>query len=135
MAHEKNEDKTFVLKPQISLPRGYSSNSNQYFDIISGKVEYTFPFLYPDWSIGPIVYIKRFHAGIFCDMAKIKYTESSENQIIRNDIITSVGGSIAGEINFLRFYIPFTPKLTISYLTDIDAFHLKFGIEINTSVF
>lgn len=135
LAHEKNENKTFILQPQASLPRGYYSNSNRYIDIISGKAEYTFPFLYPDWSMGPIVYIKRFHASLFCDAAAIKYSLNDEHLQTKNELIISIGGSIAAEMNFLRFFVPFTPKLTISYLPDRSAFDLTFGIEVNTSIF
>ena len=135
LAHEKNENKLFVLQPRVSLPRGYTKSSGRYIEIIRGTVEYTFPFLYPDWSLGPVSYIKRFHASLFCDLATTKKSLTTDDTLTENDFLVSIGATLAAEMNFFRFFIPFTPKLTLSYLPEKSIFDLGFNISINASVF
>ncbi len=55
-------------QPPILLPRGLYSNFNQYH--VSGKIDYAFPFWYPDWNLRSLIYIKRFKANIFYDTAR-----------------------------------------------------------------
>jgi hypothetical protein len=135
LAHEKNDNKIYILRPQASLPRGYYTGLIRYIDIISGKFEYTFPFLYPDWSIGPIAYIRRFQASLFCDAASIKYSQEDDHLLVDKEFLFSVGTTLGAEMNFLRFFVPFTPKITVSYLPDKSLFDFSFGISIDSSVF
>jgi len=50
----------------ISLPRGMSDipPSPQ---MLTAKFDYVLPIFYPDWRIGPVVYIKRFKSRLFVD--------------------------------------------------------------------
>jgi hypothetical protein len=135
LAHEKNENKNFILRPQASLPRGYLSDTLKYADIISGKIEYTFPLCYPDFNIGPLIYFKRFHASIFADVASTKYIPREQDENLETQLLFSVGATFAGEINLLRFFMPFTPKITFSYLPDQSAYDVTFNISINSTIF
>ncbi len=126
---ENNEINMFVRGNSLAMPRGYL-NSIPYSKLIIGSAEYTFPLFYPDWSIGPLVYIKRFHASIFYDAAKLY--ELSSDQI---ENLVATGFTLASEMHFLRFFIPFTPKITAAYLPKENDITILFGISIETSVF
>ncbi len=129
LAGETKDIKQFTPNNGISLPRGYSSRQI-YLNLIRGNIEYTFPVFYPDWSIGPFAYIKRFHASFFYDAAKVKYLQNENSTAL-----ISTGITLASEMHFIRFFVPFTPKLTIAYLPHDKDIEISFGMSINASFF
>jgi hypothetical protein len=105
------------LRMEMELPRGYSES--EVFTLRESKkmsFSYTFPFLYPDVSIGPLAYIKRVHANFYFD--RTSYTQFVYNgQIFKQKgDYTSYGLELGFKMNFLRFYIPVTPTIRYSYL-------------------
>jgi hypothetical protein len=135
MSYEKQELKSYLLKNRISLPRGYYSDKN-YIRINRGSMDYTLPIFYPDWSFGPVVYLKRIYTTIFCDYANIGYPIRSGNTIIvLDESACSIGTKISTEINFLRFIIPVVPGIVISYLPLDQKMSIGFSFEITSSLF
>lgn len=127
--------KEHLLNNQISLPRGYNSDFI-YFENLRGSFEYSFPFLYPDWSIGPFTYIKRFHATVFVDGARVLYPQNSNTKTFNvHESLLSTGIILSSEMHFLRFFMPFTPNLRIAFLPAQQKVDLGFDISINTSGF
>jgi hypothetical protein len=134
--HEKNEYADYPHQYAISLPRGYSREEGTYYsEIIRGSLEYYFPFLYPDWSIGPAAYIKRLHASVFYDQAFISYYRGFESDNAGTATYRSVGISIAAEMHLLRFIFPLSPKATFSYLPTERKYFLGINLSISTSMF
>lgn len=59
---------------------------------------YRFPITYPDWAIGPLVYIKRFKGGVFADFQNVRTTAPFQPR--------TFGIELRTDINLLRFYLP-----------------------------
>lgn len=59
---------------------------------------YQMPFAYPDWSIGPIAYIKRLKGGFFADFQNVGHNEPLRPR--------TYGAEIRADMNLLRFYLP-----------------------------
>lgn len=134
ISYEGHEElKVPILNSRISPPRGYDPNM-EYFGNLRGTFEYTFPVLYPDFSLGPLAYIKRIHASLYYDAVKMRYPQQINNSyVIFDDYFSSFGLILYSEIHFLRFFIPFQPGFRISYLPEKKIFDVGFDITINTS--
>ncbi len=126
---EYKEDKDYKFGNSLPIPKGYLENI-PYSKMIRGSIEYTFPIFYPDWSIGPLAYIKRFQASIFYDAAKITLQRSGDIKTL-----VSTGITIASEMHFLRFFVPFTPKVNFVYLPHENSISITYGISIESSIF
>lgn len=72
-------------------PRGYTGPSFNYTQSYSIQTTYAFPLLYPDISIGPLCYIKRFRIYLFADFAA---NLDSQNFMFftHNDFNSSING-------------------------------------------
>jgi hypothetical protein len=135
-AYEKQEEgKSSILYNRISLPRGYDDNLLLKQNI-KAAADYIFPICSPDWSIGPLVYIKRLSLTAHADFARIRYNDEYKNTIrtVEEDIC-SFGLILGGEVHLLRFFMPFNPNLRFSYLPKEKRFDLGFDISLDTSSF
>jgi len=61
-------------------------------------LSYRFPIAYPDWSIGPLAYFKRFKGGIFADFQNIHTGNTFRPR--------TFGLELRSDMNLLRFYLP-----------------------------
>lgn len=61
-------------------------------------LSYRFPIAYPDWSIGPLAYIKRFKGGFFADFQNIGNGNPFQPR--------TFGLELRSDMNLLRFYLP-----------------------------
>lgn len=130
---KQNPAKFIYTINRVLLPRGYPNYYSEKFWKIT--VDYTFPLLYPDISLGPFIYIKRIKANLFYDHAygynvleKIE-TESDFNTGIYN----SVGAELTSDFNIIRFIFPFDSGIRCSYLQLENSISLEFIFSINTS--
>jgi hypothetical protein len=101
----------------ISLPRGYSGIFAD--RVLSGSVSYEFPVFYPDWHIGPVIYLKRLKAAVFYDHAWIFDTESDQS-------INSVGADLTLDFHLFRHFVPLEAGLRLIYFPETG----KFGFEV-----
>lgn len=89
---------TYDLNIDIPRVRGYS-----YLKPTAGLkntllLDYRFPIFYPDWEIGPLVYLKRLRGGFFSDF---------ENLGLKNaPVPRTYGMDMHIDMNLLRFYLP-----------------------------
>ncbi|SKB47660.1 hypothetical protein SAMN05660226_01546 [Parapedobacter luteus] len=61
-------------------------------------VSYRFPIAYPDWSIGPLAYIKRFKGGFFADFQNVRAGNAFQPR--------TFGIEFRSDMNLLRYYLP-----------------------------
>ncbi|WP_143053908.1 hypothetical protein [Parapedobacter koreensis] len=59
---------------------------------------YRFPIAYPDWSIGPLAYIKRFKGGFFADFQNVRAGNTFQPR--------TFGIEFRSDMNLLRYYLP-----------------------------
>ncbi len=74
----------------------------------SFAANYKLPLLYPEYSLGGLVYFRRIDASFFVDYAHIKRHIYENNKIAGSSTkkISSYGIEINSDVNYLRFYAP-----------------------------
>ena len=107
---------------RMSLPRGYTSVSD-YNSAYKFSIDYGFPVLYPNLSLGPFAYFKRVQANIFYDY--FNYTFDYNPDYYHNSI-SSTGIEMSIETNLLRFFWTFVPTIQYSYLIESGNSNLGF---------
>jgi len=130
--YKGSEENRMPLTDHSSLPRGINVD---YYRTLGGSVEYAFPVAYPDISVGPVAYLKRIHASLYYEGAKIKYFNNAlEPAELRDDYLSSFGIIIAAELHLLRFFIPLQPNFRFSYLPDKKKFNVGFDVFVDLDV-
>ncbi len=96
----------------IPMVSGYA-----HFD--SPKIEntllmnYRFPIAYPDWAIGQLAYIKRFHGYFFADYQNIQDSKAEP---------TSFGIGLSADFNMFKYVLPdFGVGTKLSYINQASA--------------
>ena len=109
----------------VHYPRGYTKQFSS--KLYSGSVNYTLPLIYPDWNIGPVIYIQRIRSTLFWDHA---YGE----QINSNKTYNSVGIDLMGDTHIFRFIAPIEIGLRYIYFPDRHSgtFQFLFGINFDS---
>ncbi len=75
---------------------------------------YRFPLAYPDWTIGPLAYIKRFKGGVFADFQNVRTGNVFSPR--------TFGVELRSDMNLLRFYLPnFDMGVKLIYANEPDA--------------
>jgi hypothetical protein len=120
-----------------NLPRGAKPLTYTYNYIYATRkyiAEYTFPWLYPDLTIGPLAYLKRIHSNLYCDYLQY-YSGLRDRKNIRkfSESIYSFGAEIGIETHFLRFFVPVTPIFRYSYVPYEQTGKFEFYVSSNFS--
>jgi hypothetical protein len=105
----------------VIYPRGDEVLSDG--EVWSVLSNYKFPLFCPDWSIGSLVYIKRFKLNLFFDYAE-GFDPGSLN------IYKSTGTELTADLHLLRFAYPFELGVRAYYLPDdyLWGFNFLWGI-------
>jgi hypothetical protein len=116
----------YTYSGMINLPRGYSGiYANQIF---SGSISYEFPIFYPDWHIGPVIYIKRLKAALFYDQAWVYDTEPDQSY-------NSVGADLMLDFHLFRLFAPLEAGLRSIYFPENGTFGFEFLYRLNLDNF
>jgi hypothetical protein len=108
----------------ISMPRGYSGiYANR---VLSGSVTYEFPIFYPDWHIGPVIYMKRLKGAVFYDQAWVYDTEPDQSY-------NSVGMDLILDFHLFRHFAPLAAGLRSIYFPESGTFGFEFLYRLNLS--
>lgn len=119
----------------VRFPRGFNSLGNN--EIYSFAADYVMPLVFPDLSIGKLVYIKRIKSSWFYDYANLSVPIIDENnRIIPNHHkleMNSLGLELTSELHILRFFAPLEIGVRSIYLPDSNTFRfdLLFSIDFN----
>ncbi len=118
---------------RFSPPRGFlSSELYPRKSAIKYGLNYTLPLLYPDLSIGPVVYIKRIHTNIFYDRMDYNADFYSGGVHYVGDLsLESTGIELGFETNFMRFFFPITPTVRYSYRLPNNDSRFSFFVTTN----
>lgn len=108
-------DNNYRFSNAISYPKGYGYTPFDHFYLAS--FNYTLPLFYPDWSIGPFLYLQRLQGNVFHDRGWGMLTN-----IPNTFELSSSGLELSIDFNFMRF----TPLLNVGircfYLHERDSF-------------
>ncbi|MCK3686059.1 hypothetical protein [Maribellus sp. YY47] len=123
----------FSYSDDIRFPRGWRRISTR--EMVVGNIDYKFPLLYPDLSIGGLSYIKRITASVFFDYAYMIRNYYSNGQVTGSfsQNISSCGVELLGDVNFLRFYAPVQIGGRVSYLPEIKHTNVALLLSVDFS--
>lgn len=108
----------------VSYPRGISTVPHQKLGVLS--LDYSFPLAYPDWSIRPLIYVKRLRGNIFYDTARGQ-TFASENWAAQWQGFESYGFDLLIDAHFLRFFSPMSLGIRTLFVDGKHRTELIFG--------
>ena len=106
----------FLISLLFCYPEAYTLIFHEYH--ASLKLDYAFPFWYPDWNLGTLIYIKRFKANLFFDSAKSMLPE--------HDLYLTTGIDLTSDFYFLRIGAEFDAGARLLY----NITEQKFAAEI-----
>jgi hypothetical protein len=92
---------------QISFPRGLSAETT--LNLRTLNLDYAFPVCYPDFSIGPLFYVKRIRANLFSDLA---WNQSFNSR----DQLCTGGVDLTADFHFLRIIFPVNAGIRTIYI-------------------
>lgn len=109
----------------IQYPRGLE---DKYDDrLFSLKANYTLPVLYPDFSLGSLVYIKRLRANVFYD-----YAEGGNPGV--NNIYRTTGFEVMSDMFVLRFVAPVALGVRVTKVLNENKYipELLYSVDFNS---
>jgi hypothetical protein len=124
-AYQEREIGYYKFSDLAAYPRGYTGLQHE--ELLSLRTTYAFPVVYPDWSLGPVLYLKRIRANLFYDYA-----------IGRNDAknyYNSLGADLLAETHLLRFFAPIEMGVRAVYLPRNAKLEWEFLISVGFDSF
>lgn len=102
----EKDDLAYSYSDLIGLPRGIDGIGEP--DLLSCKVNYKFPVIYPDFSAGSVIYLKRVKLNLFYDFARGWYGSGAANPDAATPVwYQSTGAELTFDFHLLRFVYPF----------------------------
>jgi hypothetical protein len=120
--YQYQEDGFDFFGDLIILPRGHSGISMSH--AVSLSAGYAMPLFYPDWRLGPVLYIKRFKASVFYDQAF--NTKDPGNQ---ND--NTIGLDLTANFHLLSFLAPIESGIRTMYLPGEKDIRFQFLLTLD----
>ena len=122
--HQVKKYGQYAYSNQIVMPRGYMSVNDSALTCYA--FNYKFPFVYPDISLGPIVYLKRLKANLFYD-GGFGTTRG------KNHKLQSTGVEVTADMHVLRFIFPVEIGFRFGYLPIEKQYFSDFLFSVNLS--
>jgi len=113
---------SYAFSYLYTLPRGYYDVTDSYKSFMKISTNYALPLLYPDLSIGPVIYIKRIRSTLFFD-----YAETYQ----KNSYYRSFGADILADMHIFRFIAPFELGIRVIYKPDKSKYLFEPLFSIN----
>jgi hypothetical protein len=119
--YQERHEVSYRFTDYISYPRGYKDIYQE--KVLSLSLNYALPLYYPDWSIGPVIYIKRFKTTLFYDHAWFFDSQGSS--------ISSTGLDLTADFHLFGHFIPVEAGLRSIYKPDAQRVEFRFLFNIN----
>ncbi len=110
----------------VNYPRGFHHQFSD--ELVSTAVNYKFPVVYPDFSLGPLFYLKRIKANLFFDYARGSHQGT-------HTTYRSTGAEVFADMHILRILTPFELGYRLTYRPDFTDFRSEFLFSINFNPF
>jgi hypothetical protein len=134
---EKLFSQSYNFSDIIRFPRGFQTHQNN--KIYSLAVDYRFPFLYPDFSLGKLAYFKRLKAAFFYDFAWLSVPAHDETGRLYPNYselnMKSLGLELSSDFHILRFFAPFGIGIRTVYRPDFKDFQYNLLLSVNFNDF
>ena len=112
----------YTFSDIISYPRGYTGSYDR--ELFSVKFNYKLPLLYPDLSVGSVLYLKRIKLNLYYDWA------NGKNPGYINEY-QSAGGELTVDFHLLRFVLPIEMGVRSIYYPSTGGFGFEFLYSIS----
>jgi hypothetical protein len=120
---------------RVPFSRGYTSAISGSF--LSLSANYAMPLFYPDWSLGPLLYLQRLRLNVFCDWSFGK--DIREVQYAKTVSFTgnysSMGGEITADLHLFRIIFPLAVGIRVGYLPASKMTFAEMLVNVRTTVF
>ncbi len=126
-AFEKQILKAYYLDNQITLPAGLT-DLDAAEQITFGSASYSLPLLYPDFRLGPFIYLKRLKARAFYDYAEINNAQFYSSTGILSTVVSSAGAEISADFHLLRFFYPFEGGIRVYRFNEFGQTQIKYQV-------
>ena len=127
----KNTEAAISFSDPIRYPRGSQRFRNS--QMYSLAVDYAFPIVYPDISLGLLTYLKRIRASLFYDYAHLKGNIYDQDGHVRGKYsgnLEGLGLDLYGDGHFLRLVAPISAGLRSIYRPNTKDFAFEFLFSI-----
>jgi hypothetical protein len=125
-------DKYYLPINRIEFPRGYPSSVSAEFLALS--VDYAFPVAYPDFSMGPVIYLKRLRADLFHDRSYGTDIQDRSGHTYTGKYLSS-GTELLADFHFARIIFPISAGIRLGYLHGKNKVFTEFLLNIQTNIF
>ncbi len=93
---------TYAFGSPLFFPRGYAYPSSR--RLTTGSIQYQLPLFYPDWALGPLLYLQRVKLNAFVDAGQALV--ATRNGASGTRLYGSAGLDLSFDFNLLRFRQP-----------------------------
>lgn len=125
IGYQERQYNYYSFSNMINTPRG---QSGIYADkMTSASLTYVFPFLYPDWRLGPVFYLKRFKGAAFYDQTFLMDVSPYTSY-------NTIGLDLSVDFHFLSILAPLEIGLRSMYfpMDGSFGFQLLWGFNIDS---
>ncbi len=126
VGYQKRFDHNPLFSTIVSYPRGFTGMYSE--NLSSLKVNYKFPFFYPDFSLSSLAYFKRFKVNLFYDYSQGELSGKEFGW-------QSTGFELFADLHILRFLAPLELGYRFIYRPDFGDVKSEFLFSINLSAF
>jgi len=132
--YQFQDPKLYLYGSNFDFPHGIEEFRTEKFKKI--YCDYVFPIAYPDWSLGPVFYVKRIKSNVFFNYANNKFRakNNSTNTIYwANYNLVSYGIELSADYHLLRMIFPLNTGIRIGYTNFSNNVFSEviFGIDIS----
>jgi hypothetical protein len=123
---------SYFFPNHLALPRGYAPA--YFIDMNKYSADYGFPIAYPDFSAGPLLYLKRIRGNIFIDYMKGNMVK--DHMVMDKPVYPlSQGLELYADYHILRFIVEFNSGIRLSYFPHEKNFGAQILFSVNLDKF
>jgi hypothetical protein len=125
----------FLSLNRLNFPRGYIPEISGEFNNL--LVDYAFPAGYPDLSLGPLLYIKRFRVNLFHDLSYGKDILQINGSDVKwyTGSYQSFGAEIYADMHVIRFIFPISVGVRAGYMPGRRKIFSELLLSVETGIF
>jgi hypothetical protein len=130
--YQKQTPLTYLYSSQLAFPRGYATATT--YELKTFSADYSLPLAYPDFQLGPVLYVKRLRANFFADYALNSYqyyNKTSKKVYWQTDNPTSTGLDITIDFHALRIMFPMSAGVRMIYFPQSETYTSQLLFSIN----
>ncbi|HKL09419.1 MAG TPA: hypothetical protein VJ896_11635 [Bacteroidales bacterium] len=133
IGYQYQSPKLYLYSSRFKFPRGMERRRTE--KLLKFYGDYVFPIAYPDWSVGPLIYIKRVRGAFFGDFAMNQYNYYTQNLTPAGTVkeyFSSFGVELSFDYHLLRTLFPLNTGIRIGFVPGRQSLFTEFlmGIDL-----